>query len=117
MPRLREALELLVDESLPLDRRLGKLRPRSGEPMVKGLGRSIIMAILQVVYRDKYGLLNNTAEAGMRQVGVWPGLTGSASGRERGRTTRIGNGVSGTGSHHPNRERGIGNGVAPPEGN
>jgi len=55
------------------------LRPKSGEPMVRGLGRSVITAILQVIYPDKYGVLNNTAEAGMRQVGVWPKLTGSAS--------------------------------------
>jgi len=83
MSRLREALELLVDENLPLDNRLNKLRPKSGEPMVKGLGRSVITAILQVVYPDKYGVLNNTAEAGMRKVDLWPKLAGSVSFAQR----------------------------------
>lgn len=72
MPRLREALAFLVDENLPVRTRLNRLRPQGGDPMVKGLGRAVITAILHIVYPEKYGVLNNTAEAGMKQVGVWP---------------------------------------------
>jgi hypothetical protein len=72
MPQLREALALLVDESLPPATRLDRLRPPGGRPLVPYLGRAVITAILQVVHPGKYGILNNTAEAGLRQVGLWP---------------------------------------------
>ncbi|MEW4570101.1 endonuclease NucS domain-containing protein [Tautonia sp. JC769] len=74
MPRLREALALLVDEEMPLQTRLERLRPQGGAPMVKGLSRSVITAILQVVYPDKYGVWNNTSRAGLIRVGLWPEL-------------------------------------------
>ncbi|MBN1488344.1 MAG: hypothetical protein JXA69_00375 [Phycisphaerae bacterium] len=79
MPRLREALALLVDEELPLRTRLNQLRPKGGKPVVKGLARSVMTAILQIVYPDRYGVLNNTVEAGMRQVGIWPDSPRGAS--------------------------------------
>jgi hypothetical protein len=75
--RLREALSLLVDEGVPLKTRLDKLRPPAGTPMVRGLSRSVITAILQVVYPDKYGVWNSTSEAGMAALGLWPAMPGS----------------------------------------
>lgn len=51
--------------------------------MVAGLGRAVITAILQVVYPDKYGVWNNTAEAGMKQLGLWPDMPRTASFGER----------------------------------
>jgi hypothetical protein len=74
MPVLREAIKLLTNESVPLKTRLNRLRPNNGEPMVKGLGRAVITAILMVVYPNKYGVLNNTAENGMKQIGLWPNM-------------------------------------------
>jgi len=79
MDNLREALALLVDEGVLLRTRLNRLRPPHGEPMVKGLARSVISAILQIVYPDKYGVLNSTAEAGMKKVGLWPDVKTTAS--------------------------------------
>lgn len=72
MPKLREALKILVDESLSIRTRLNRLRPANGESMIKGLGRAVITAILQVLHPDQYGVLNNTAETGMKQLGLWP---------------------------------------------
>jgi len=72
MDKLREALKLLINESLPVKTRLNKLRPNNGDPMVKGLGRAVITAILQVVYPEKYGVVNNTAEKGMMKLTLWP---------------------------------------------
>lgn len=72
MDKLREALKLLINESLPVKIRLNKLRPNNGDPMVKGLGRAVITAILQVVYPEKYGVVNNTAEKGMTELTLWP---------------------------------------------
>lgn len=72
MEQLRKAVSLLVDESISIKERLDILRPVSADPMVSGLGRAVITAILHVVYPDRYGVLNGTAEAGMKLLGVWP---------------------------------------------
>jgi hypothetical protein len=79
MPRLREALALLVDERLPLRTRLDRLRPPGDEPMVKGLGPSIITAILHFVAPSRYGILNGTSERVLRHLGLYPELPGMAS--------------------------------------
>lgn len=78
MEKLRKALGILVDETMPIRTRLNRLRPPNGDPMVKGLARSVITAMLQIVYPDKYGVLNGTAEAGMKQLGVWPEIKTTA---------------------------------------
>lgn len=78
MPRLQQALKLLVDEDLPIRTRLNRLRPPNGQPMIKGMARSVITAILQVMYPDKYGVLNNTAEQGMRKLSLWPEVKAAA---------------------------------------
>ena len=83
MPLLRQAIKLLIDETIPLKTRLNRLRPSNGEPMVKGLGRAVITAILMIIYPDKYGVLNNTSETGMKQIGLWPNLPRATSFGER----------------------------------
>jgi len=83
MGQLRKALKLLVDEGKPLKNRLDQLRPRRGDPMVPGLGRAVITAILQIVHPDKYAVWNNTAEAGMENLGLWPDMPRGASFGER----------------------------------
>ena len=47
--------------------------------MVGYLGRAILTPILQVVYPDKYGVMNGITEAGLRQVGACPLPPTSAS--------------------------------------
>jgi hypothetical protein len=83
MPRLREALKLLADESVSIRTRLNRLRPAAGDAMVRGLGRAVITAILHVLHPDKYGVLNNTAEAGMKELDLWPELPRGAEFGER----------------------------------
>jgi len=79
MNNLRETLKLLVDESLAVKTRLNRLRPTNSNPMVKGLGRAVITAILQVMYPDKYGIWNNIAETGMKKLKLWPEFPRGAS--------------------------------------
>ncbi len=79
MAKLKDALGLLLDEKLPIKTRLNRLRPSKGEPMVRGLGRAVITAILQVMHPDKYGVLNNPAEKGMKKTKLWPEFPRSAS--------------------------------------
>jgi len=83
MGRLKEALKLLLREDLPIKTRLNKLRPSSGDPMIKGLGRAVITAILQVEHPEKYGVLNNTAETGMKKLKLWPEFSRGATFGER----------------------------------
>jgi hypothetical protein len=72
IPRLREALRLLVDENKPLRERLNQLRPPAGPPFLAGLGRALITGILQVTYPERYGVLNNVTEKAQKDLGLWP---------------------------------------------
>jgi hypothetical protein len=72
MSCLRTALALLVDESKPIRDRLERLRPPASKGMVPFLGPAILTAILQVVYPDRYGVLNNKLNEAMAQLGLWP---------------------------------------------
>lgn len=72
MPCLREAIRLLVEENVPLRTRLNRLRPKGGKPLVKGLARAVITPILQIMYPDKYGVLNKIAKEGMKRLDLWP---------------------------------------------
>ncbi len=74
MDLLREALAILVDESQPVASRLNQLRPErywGAHSMVSHLGTPVLTAILQVVYPDKYGVWNNTSDAGLKIVRLW----------------------------------------------
>jgi hypothetical protein len=67
VPLLREALQILLDEGLPLSERFTGAVER-----VKGLGKAIASPILMVAYPDKYGVWNNTSEGAMRELEVFP---------------------------------------------
>src|SRR5207249_3184628 len=69
MGKLRQALGILLDEDRPI-------RDRFPEAlgMVSGFGKASATGILMVAYPDKYGVWNNTSEAALRQVGLWPNL-------------------------------------------
>lgn len=74
MTTLREALSILVDEDQPVRERLNQIRPERywGEhSMVSYLGIPVLTAILQVTQPDRYGVWNNTSDAGLRLVRLW----------------------------------------------
>jgi hypothetical protein len=79
MPRLREALSVLVDERLPLRTRLDHMRPPGGKPMIQGLGPGVITLILHFVDPDRYGILNGTSERIIRRLGLYPKILVTAS--------------------------------------
>lgn len=64
---LRAALTLLLDESKPIEYRFPVALSSA-----RGLGKGIATAVLTVAYPDKYGVWNNTSEAGLREAGIWP---------------------------------------------
>jgi hypothetical protein len=69
MDNLRQSLGILLDEGRPIRDRFPKALG-----MVLGLGKGLATGVLTVAYPDKYGVWNNTSEAGLRQVGLWPSL-------------------------------------------
>ena len=83
MSALRSALAILVDEKIPIEKRLDQLLPRGKAPMVPRLGRAVLTAILQVVNPDKYGVWNMTSEGAMKSLKVWPTFDSKDSFGER----------------------------------
>jgi len=67
MEKLRAALAILLDENRPIRERFPEALG-----MVSGFGKAIATGILTVAYPEKYGVWNNTSEAGLRQAGLWP---------------------------------------------
>jgi len=83
MDRLRGALGVLLDERQPLKQRLDILRPAAAAPLLHGLGKSLITAILHIVHPDQYGVYNGTSEAAMEAVGLLPSFPHSLPLSER----------------------------------
>lgn len=67
MDRLRATLAAVLDETRPLVQRLDQ-----AIDTVSGMGKAILTAILLVAYPDRYGVWNNTSEAALRELGLWP---------------------------------------------
>ena len=78
MKKLRAGLALLLDEQKPVS-----LRWDGVIGSVPGMGKAIISAILLIAHPDQYVVWNNTSEAGLRALGLWPGFGhGSSSGQK-----------------------------------
>ncbi|OQB95070.1 MAG: hypothetical protein BWX84_00078 [Verrucomicrobia bacterium ADurb.Bin118] len=67
MKKLRTALLNLLDESEPIAARWDTVIGK-----VPGMGKAIMSAILLIAHPDRYGVWNNTSEAGLRALGLWP---------------------------------------------
>lgn len=67
MPRLREALLVLTDETRPIKTRLDEV----GEA-IKGMGKAIITSILTVAFPAKYGVWNSVSAGGLLNLHIWP---------------------------------------------
>jgi hypothetical protein len=83
MPRLQEALTLLVDERLPVRTRLDRCDPSAANRWSDGSGPSVITAILHFADSSRYGILNGASERVLRRLGLYPELPGTASFGER----------------------------------
>lgn len=67
MPRLRAALDVLLDEGRPIDARVDHAVER-----ISGMGKAIVTAVLHVARPDTYGVWNTTSEGGLKHLGLWP---------------------------------------------
>jgi 5-methylcytosine-specific restriction endonuclease McrA len=71
MPKLRDALSYLLDESVDIADRIDSLTG-SAELSIPGLNTGILTPILLVRYPDKYGVWNGKSEAAIRALRIWP---------------------------------------------
>lgn len=83
MPRLREALSILLDQNHPIRHRLDQLFPKNRPNMIEGLGRAVATPILLVSDPAKYGVYNTRSEAALHRTRLWPGLPRGASFAQR----------------------------------
>lgn len=82
MDQTRDALQELLDESIPIEQRLNSLIP-NWKARVPNLGKGVLTPILMVVYPDKYGVWNGTTEGVMKELGLWPQFEWGATIGER----------------------------------
>lgn len=67
LPLLKKAILILVDGPDPISDRIDEAKP-----MIHGLGRAAISAILLVAYPTRYGVYNSVSEKGLRMIGRHP---------------------------------------------
>lgn len=70
MGRLKTALKILLDETVPISERLDLLFPPNGQHYIKGLGQATVTPILLMVYPTKYGVWNAKSEEGLKKLGL-----------------------------------------------
>lgn len=78
MKKLRGALKTILDENQGMSERWDAIAGK-----VSGLGRATISAILMVAYPHRYGVWNNTSEAALQELRLWPNFAhGTSLGRK-----------------------------------
>ncbi len=71
MNKLREALRILLDESIDISERLNILIPKKEQNFIPYLGKAILTSILLIVYPEKYGVYNKRSYRVMRRLKVF----------------------------------------------
>ncbi len=66
MRKLRDTLEILIDETVPLSNRVTRAEKTAY------MGKAIITPILQVSFPEKYGIWNEISEETMKNLGIFP---------------------------------------------
>ncbi len=74
VPRLRLALKTLLHEARPIEARFD-----AAIDSVSGMGKGLASAILLIMFPNKYGVWNNTSEAGLRELKLWPSFEGAGT--------------------------------------
>ncbi len=65
---LKEAIKVILDESIPIKERLEKTLPKDAPLKAEGTGPAIITSILTVAYPEKYAVYNNTTISAANKV-------------------------------------------------
>lgn len=72
MPRLRQALLILVDENRPIEDRLQALEPGRGNYAIPYLGKAKLSPILMMSNPKKYGVWNDHSERALAAMSLMP---------------------------------------------
>ena len=83
MGKLRNALNILLDESKPILERYNTIRSKNNGNLVNGLAKALMTAILHIEYPEKYGIWNQTSEKGLEKIDLLPKLKRGATEGEK----------------------------------
>jgi len=72
MPKLRNAIAYLFDESEPISIRIDKLTSQQSDIYIPGINKAVLSPLLLIKYPDKYGVWNGKAEAALKTLRIWP---------------------------------------------
>lgn len=78
MDNLRDALNTLLDESLPLAARFD-----AATSQIDGVAHATLTPILLIAYETRYGVWNDTSELEMKRHGLWPTFPPSSTDGEK----------------------------------
>jgi MoxR-like ATPase len=70
MPKLRQGLKILLDESVPIEARLKRLRDRNSPDYIEGFGEATFSPILLITNPKMYPVYNGTVRRAFRQLGI-----------------------------------------------
>ena len=72
MEKFRKTLKLLLDETIPIDQRIKRIRDKKSSEYQKGFGTAYYTPILLVVYPEKYPVINSIVKNALRRTGLFP---------------------------------------------
>jgi hypothetical protein len=69
--KLRKTLKLLLDETIPIDQRIKRIRDKNSPEYHKGLGSAYYTPVLLVVYPNKYPVINKIVKDALQRTGIY----------------------------------------------
>lgn len=72
MDKLKKTLKLLLDESVPLDQRIKRIRDKTSPEYLPSFGTAYYTPILLVVYPNKYPVVNTVVKSALEITGIYP---------------------------------------------
>lgn len=69
---VRNRIAVLVDDGIPIERRLEQARPEQHTERIPYLGKAVITGVLHTAWPDRFGVWNGTSAQGLRALGVRP---------------------------------------------
>jgi len=72
MPKLKNALKILLDESKPISSRIKQVRDKKSKDYTKNLGNAIYTPILLVTNPEKHPVVNEPVAIALDKLGLYP---------------------------------------------
>ena len=70
--KFRETMKFLLDESIPVNKRLNEILNKSGSHHIEGIGKGLATSILMDLNPQKYATWNNKTNMGLEALGLTP---------------------------------------------